>query len=62
VNKEHVLEWTLTWLRPKNNFKVQEMMYDLNEEIDVDIGSEWIVENLCPSDNVAMPTLIDKPF
>ncbi len=37
-------------------------MYDLNEEIDVDIGSEWIVENLCPSDNVAMPTLIDKPF
>jgi hypothetical protein len=23
---------------------------------------EWIVENLCPSDNVIVPTAINKPF
>jgi hypothetical protein len=38
------------------------MMYHLNEEIKVNIGSEWIAKNLCPGDNVAMPTLINKPF
>jgi hypothetical protein len=41
VNREHVLEWTLTRLRPKNRLEVWEMMYDSNEEIEAGIGSEW---------------------
>ncbi len=62
VNKEHVFEWTLTQLRPKSSLKVREMMYDSNEEIEVSIGGEWIVENLCLNDNVLVPTSIDEPF
>jgi hypothetical protein len=38
------------------------MMYDSNEEKEVSIGNEWIVENLCLSDNVVVLTSIDEPF
>jgi hypothetical protein len=31
--KEHVPDWTLTRLKPKNNSKMKQMMYDTNEEI-----------------------------
>ncbi len=37
------------------------MMYDSNEEIKASTASEWIVDNLCPSDNVIVPT-IDGQF
>jgi len=61
INKDHVLEWTLVHLRPKNSLKVQEMMYNLDEEIEACIEGEWVVDNLCPSDNVAIPTT-NEPF
>jgi hypothetical protein len=38
------------------------MMYDSNEEKEASIGNEWIVENLCLSDNVAILISIDEPF
>jgi hypothetical protein len=62
VSKEHVLEWALTWLRAKNTLEVKDLMYDLNENIEVGSWSEWIAENLCPSVNVIVPTAIDEPF
>jgi hypothetical protein len=34
-------------------------MYDPNEEIEVGTRGEWIVDNLYPSDNVAILTTID---
>ncbi len=37
------------------------MMYDSNEEIESNTRGEWIDDNLCPGDNVAIPT-IDEPF
>ncbi len=37
-------------------------MYDSNEEIEAGIGSEWIVENICPCDNVTIPILTDERF
>ncbi len=46
VNKKHVHELTLTYLRPKNILKVHKMMYDLDEEFKVGIGGEWIIDNL----------------
>jgi len=42
--------------------KVKVVTYDSNEEIEVGIDSEWIIENLCPCDNVVVPTSIDEPF
>ncbi len=38
------------------------MIYNLAEEIEASFGGEWIVENLCPSDNVAIPTTTYEPF
>jgi len=37
-------------------------MHDLDEEIEASISNEWIAENLCPCDNVTIPTLTDEPF
>ncbi len=37
-------------------------MYDLNENIEAGSGSEWILKNLCPCDNVALPTRTNEPF
>jgi hypothetical protein len=37
-------------------------MYNLNEDIEVGSRSEWIVENLCPSDNIIVPTTTNEPF
>jgi hypothetical protein len=51
VNKKHVPKWTLIGLRANNTSKVRDLMYDSNEEIEAGFGGEWIVENLCPSDN-----------
>jgi hypothetical protein len=62
VDKEHVFKWTLTQLRPKNNGKVKGMMYNFDEEIEINIGGEWIAKNLFPNDNVVVPTLGDEPF
>ncbi len=36
-------------------------MYDSNKEIEAGTDGEWIVDNLCPSDNVAIPTT-NEPF
>jgi len=38
------------------------MMYNDNEEIEVGSRGEWIVDNLCPSDNIAIPIDVDEPF
>lgn len=38
------------------------MMYDSDNEIEANIGSEWIAENICLSDNVLVRILIDEPF
>jgi hypothetical protein len=40
VNKEHVFKWTLTQLRPKNSGEVRGMMYNSNEEIEVNTRCE----------------------
>jgi hypothetical protein len=37
-------------------------MYDSNEEIESGFGGEWIVENLCPSDNVIVPITTNESF
>jgi hypothetical protein len=37
-------------------------MYNFDEEIQVGSGGEWIAKNLCPSDNVVIPTTTDEPF
>jgi hypothetical protein len=37
-------------------------MYDSDNEIEANIGSEWIAENICLSDNVLVRILIDEPF
>jgi len=62
VNKDHVPKWILIYLRPKNILEVRDIMYDPNEDIEAGIGGEWIVDNLHPGDNVAIPTTIDEPF
>jgi hypothetical protein len=49
-------------LRPKNTLKVWDIMYEPNEDIEASTGGEWIVDNLYPCDNVAIPTIIDEPF
>jgi hypothetical protein len=61
INKNNVLEWKLAHLRPRNSLEVREMMYDSNKEIEAGTDGEWIVDNLCPSDNVAIPTT-NEPF
>lgn len=38
------------------------MMYESNEQIEAGTNSEWIIVNLCPCDNLAIPTSIDEPF
>jgi hypothetical protein len=62
VNKKHVLEWILIWLRAKNTLEMRELMYDLNEDIEVGSWGEWIAENLCQSDNIIVPTTTNEPF
>jgi hypothetical protein len=37
-------------------------MYDSDEEIEVSFGGEWIVENLCPCNNVVVPTITNESF
>jgi hypothetical protein len=37
-------------------------MYNLDEEIEASFEGEWIVENLCLGDNVAISTTTDEPF
>jgi hypothetical protein len=44
VNKDHVHEWTLTRLRPKNSLEVQEIMYDLNEEIEASLEANGLLK------------------
>lgn len=62
VHHEHVAKWTLTRLKLRNTAEVREMMYNDNEEIEVGSRGEWIVDNLCPSDNIAIPIDVDEPF
>jgi hypothetical protein len=62
AHKDHVPEWTLIILRPKNPLEVKEMIYDNDKEIEDGIGGKWIVDNLHPSDNIGMPTLTNKSF
>jgi hypothetical protein len=57
-NKEHVPNWTLTRLKPKNNSERRQMMYDPDEEIEVRTSGEWIADNLALGDNIA--TLSDN--
>ncbi len=38
------------------------MMCDSNEEVEASTRGEWSVENLFPSDNVIVPTLVDESF
>jgi len=52
----------LTILRVKNTSKVTDLMYNSDEEIEAGFGGEWIVENLCPSDNVVVPITTDEPL
>jgi hypothetical protein len=37
-------------------------MYDSKENIENGSGGEWIAENLCPCDNVVVPTATNEPF
>ncbi len=37
------------------------MMYDSNEKIEAGTRGEWIIYNLCPCHNVAVPTT-NEPF
>jgi hypothetical protein len=62
VYKGHVLEWTLTRLRPINPLHVREMIYDNDEEIKVRTGGEWIIDNLHPCGNIIVPTPTYEPF
>jgi hypothetical protein len=62
VHKDHVPEWTLMKLKPKNPLQVREMMYDSDEEIEVGTRGEWIVNNLHLGDNIVVLTPIDEPF
>ena len=41
---------------------MRDLIYNLGEEIEANSGGEWIVENLCLGDNVAVPTTTDEPF
>jgi len=41
---------------------VRDLMYDLNENIEVGSRSEWIAKNLCPSDNIIVPIATIEPF
>jgi hypothetical protein len=61
-NKEHVSNWTLTRLKPKNTLEVRQMMYDSNEEFEVGTSGEWFVKYLVPGDNVAIPSDTADPF
>jgi hypothetical protein len=61
-NKEHVPDWTLIRLKPKNNSKMKQMMYGTNEEIKVGIGGEWIVDNLVLGDNITVPSDTANPL
>jgi hypothetical protein len=45
INKDHVLEWTLAHLRPRNSLEVQEMMYDSDEKIEASTEGERIFDN-----------------
>ncbi len=38
------------------------MMYDLDEEIKVGIGGEWIANNLALGDTIAIPNEITNPL
>jgi hypothetical protein len=38
------------------------MMHDSDEEIKAGIHDEWIVENLCLGDNVAVPNSTNEPL
>jgi hypothetical protein len=62
VHHEHVPYWTLTRLKLQNTYEVREMMYDSDEEIEAGTRGEWIAKNLCPCDNIVVPTNIDEPF
>jgi hypothetical protein len=57
-----VAKWTLTRLKLRNTAEVREMMYNDDEKIEAGFGGEWIVDNLCPSDNIALPIDVDEPF
>jgi hypothetical protein len=61
-NKEHVSKWTLIRLKPKNSSKVKHMMYNFDKEIEVGTSGEWIVVNLVPCDNVAIPNDTNDSF
>lgn len=56
AHRDHVLEWTLTRLKPKNPLKVSEMIYESDKEIKASIGGEWIADNLHLGDNITVPT------
>jgi hypothetical protein len=38
------------------------MIHDIDEEIEIGIGNEWIVDNLCLSDNIMVSTPTNEPF
>jgi hypothetical protein len=61
-NKEHVPNWTLTRLKPKNNSEMKQMMYDLDEEIKARTGGEWIANNLALGDKITVPSDTADPF
>jgi hypothetical protein len=46
----------------KNTSEVKDLMYNLDEKIEVVFEGEWIAENLCPNDNMAIPTTTNEPF
>jgi hypothetical protein len=49
-------------LKPKNPLEVKEMIHESDEEIKVGIGSEWIVDNLHPGNNIMVSTPTNDPF
>jgi hypothetical protein len=54
VYHEHILDWTMTKLRPRNAIEIREMMCNSDEEIEAGTCGEWIANNLYPGDNIAI--------
>jgi len=54
VYHEHIPDWTMTKLRPRNAIEIRKMMCNSDEEIEAGTCGEWIVDNLYLGDNIAI--------
>ncbi len=45
-----------------NNTEVRDNMYEFDEKVEAGINKEWIVDNLCPDDNIIIVSHDDEHF